>query len=150
MGERESKRLRLGTMLGDVARALVQPPATQRYPAERPEGAAASPRRLRGQLIWDPAQCVGCGLCSKECPANALEVFTLDRKAKRFVIRYHVDRCTFCGQCVESCRFGCLEMAADRWELAATDRSVFTLFYGEEENIAEVRESEEQLDEQPV
>lgn len=147
MGERDNKKLRLGTMLGDVIRAVVRPPVTQLYPQERPEGAAASPRRLRGQLLWDPTKCVGCGLCAKECPANALEVFTLDRKAKRFVIRYHVDRCMFCGQCVESCRFGCLEMAADRWELASTHRDVFTFTYGNEGDIEELVRSEELPDE---
>lgn len=123
----------LGTMFGDIIRSLVRPPVTQRYPFERRE----TPPRLRGQLLYDPERCTGCGLCSKECPADAIEVITLDKKAKRFVIRYHLDRCTFCAQCVESCRFNCLELHGDRWELAGVNPAGFEYYYGEAADVAE-------------
>lgn len=124
----------IGTMFGDVVRSIFRSPATRLYPAERKE----APQRMRGLLCYAPESCVGCGLCSKECPADALEVITLDKKAKRFVIRYDVGRCTFCGQCVASCRFGCLTMPSTQWELAELSKDGFVHLYGRAADVKEV------------
>jgi formate hydrogenlyase subunit 6/NADH:ubiquinone oxidoreductase subunit I len=121
-------------MMRDVIGAIFSRPATEKYPFER----RPSPERLRGALHWDPDKCTGCALCSKDCPANALEVITLDKKSKRFAVRYYVDRCIYCAQCVQNCRFNCLEMASDEWELAALHRGPFTVTYGREEELAEL------------
>lgn len=121
----------IGTLLRDIVHALWQRPATRQYPSERAE---PSPR-LRGALQWDPSRCTGCAMCTRDCPANAIELITLDKANKRFVLRYHLDRCTFCAQCVETCRFGCLNMASDRWELAALSKEPFVLYYGEETDV---------------
>lgn len=126
--------MRLGVMLKDVTTSLFQRPITERYPFERRE----APERLRGRLVWTAEGCTGCGLCVKDCPAGAIEVFVLDKKARRFVFRYHVDRCTFCAQCVVSCRQGCLALAHDAWELAALDREAFTVHCGDENDVASI------------
>jgi formate hydrogenlyase subunit 6/NADH:ubiquinone oxidoreductase subunit I len=126
--------MRIGTMIRDVISAILSRPATEKYPFER----RPVPERLRGSLHWDPEKCTGCALCSKDCPANALEVITLDKKAKRFAVRYYVDRCIYCAQCVQNCRFNCLEMAKDEWELAARQRGPFTVTYGREAELAEL------------
>ncbi|MCZ7668941.1 MAG: 4Fe-4S binding protein [Chloroflexi bacterium] len=125
--------MKIGTMLGDVWRALWQKPVTQKYPFERIE----APKRLRGKLVWDPEKCTGCNLCSKDCPADAIEMITIDKKAKRFVMRYHLDRCTYCAQCVASCRFNCINMSDEQWELAATSKTPFEVNYGRDEDLAE-------------
>jgi formate hydrogenlyase subunit 6/NADH:ubiquinone oxidoreductase subunit I len=126
--------MKIVTMLLDVLRSLGQRPFTRQYPFEK----RPSPERLRGQLHFDPTNCTGCCLCVKECPANALELITLDQKAKQFVMRYNVDRCTFCAQCVQNCRFGCLTMSPEEWELAATNKEPFTIHYGDEADVAAV------------
>lgn len=123
----------IGTMFGDILRSLFRRPATRRYPDER----KATPPRLRGQLFFDPESCVGCGLCCKECPADAIELITLDKKAKRFVVRYDAGKCTYCGQCVVSCRFNCLTMPSTQWELAGFEKENFVHMYGREEDILE-------------
>jgi formate hydrogenlyase subunit 6/NADH:ubiquinone oxidoreductase subunit I len=74
----------------------------------------------------------------KECPATAPELITLDKKEKRLVMRYHLDRCTYCAQCVQNCRFNCLDMAPEEWELAATTRKPFTIYYGNEADVSRV------------
>lgn len=126
--------MKIVTMLQDVLHALWRGPFTQKYPAEK----LPTPERLRGQLFFDPTNCTGCCLCIKECPANALELITLDRKEKRFVMRYHLDRCTYCAECVKNCRFDCLEMSSDAWELAATSKEPFTIHYGDEADVDRV------------
>ncbi len=125
--------MKFGTMLKDVSSSLIKKPVTERYPFERRE----APDRLRGRLYWNPENCIGCDLCAKDCPAMAIELIVLDKKAKRFVLCYHLDRCTFCAQCVESCRHGCLEMAAGEWELASLSKDAFTIYYGEESDVRE-------------
>ncbi len=123
--------MKIGAMIGDIVISLFKRPATERYPYER----KPAPTRLRGKLWWDPAKCSGCQLCIKDCPSEALELITIDRVAKRFVMRYHADRCTYCGQCVENCRFACLGMSSEEWELAALDKEPFTVHYGREEDV---------------
>ena len=125
---------RVGAMLGDVTRSLFKRPVTEKYPFER----RAAPERLRGKLYYDPEKCTGCGLCNKDCPSNAIELITLDKKAKRFVLKYHMDRCTYCAQCVQNCRFECLGMSPDQWELAALSKEPFTVYYGKDEDVQAV------------
>ncbi len=118
-------------MLQDTLRSLVHAPATEVTPV-------AAPSRLRGRLHWDPEGCTGCSLCVKDCPADAIELMTLDRKAKRFVMRYSADRCTFCGQCVENCRFDRLSMSSEEWSLAASTHAGFTIYYGDDADVEQV------------
>jgi formate hydrogenlyase subunit 6/NADH:ubiquinone oxidoreductase subunit I len=123
--------MRFGTMLFDVIGSLFRKPATQKYPFERTE----VPERLRGKLNWDPTKCTGCSLCVKDCPAQAIEIITIDRATKKFIARYHADRCTYCAQCVHNCRFKCVDMSNEYWELAALNKEPFTVYYGDEANL---------------
>ena len=132
--------MKIGSMFGDILSALVHRPATEKYPYER----HAAPERLRGALWFKPETCTGCGICIKDCPANAVELITLDKKAKRFVLRYHVDRCTFCAQCVKSCNNKCLGMSNEQWELAQLNKKAFILNYGQAADIQACQEQPEQ------
>jgi len=113
--------IKIGSMWKDVTKSLFVRPATERYPYEK----TAAPQRLRGILAWDYATCTGCTLCQRDCPAEAIEVEVIDRKAKQFNFTYYADRCTFCAQCVHSCRVGALEMSHDTWELADLSLEAF-------------------------
>ncbi len=124
--------MRIGAMLGDTIRSLLKKPVTEKYPFERLH---PGPERLRGALSYQTGKCSGCGVCVKDCPANALEVVTLDKKAKKFVIVYHVDRCTFCAQCVKSCNYKCFAMANQEWELAGLKRESFIRYYGTDDEV---------------
>ena len=119
--------IRIGSMINDVTRSLFKRPFTQRYPFVVEPVA----ERTRGQLEWDREKCNGCGLCARDCPAQAIEVKTIDRAQKRFIYNYRTDRCIYCGQCVESCKPGALVLSKDRWHLAATNKEPFSLQYGE-------------------
>jgi formate hydrogenlyase subunit 6/NADH:ubiquinone oxidoreductase subunit I len=123
--------MKLGAMFGDMFRSLFKRPVTEMYPFQK----TAAPARLRGELHYSPEKCTGCQLCVKDCPSNAIELITVDKATKRFVMRYHIDRCTFCAQCVQNCRFSCLGMSNEQWELAALKKEAFTVTYGREEDV---------------
>jgi len=123
--------MKLGAMLKDVLTSFFRPPVTQNYPVQK----APVAERFRGHLFYDPSKCTGCGLCVKDCPSNAIELITLDRAAKRFVIRYHEDRCIYCGQCALNCKFKCMGMTNEQWEMAALNKQAFEVHYGKEEDI---------------
>jgi formate hydrogenlyase subunit 6/NADH:ubiquinone oxidoreductase subunit I len=132
--------MKLGAMFKDVAQSLFAKPITQQYPYER----QAPPERLHGKLVWNQGKCTGCSLCTKDCPADAIEMVVNDKASKTFVLEYRLDRCIFCAQCVQNCRFKCLELSHQDWELAALNKDGFTIYYGPEENIRAY--CEEQVD----
>lgn len=124
--------MKIAVMLRDVLSGLLHRPATQRYPLNRVE----PPARLRAKLHWKPADCTGCALCVKDCPADAIELITIDKASKRFVMRYDLSRCVFCGQCTQNCRFDCLTFTHDEWELAGADKAAFVIYYGDAQDVA--------------
>ena len=132
--------MRLPTMLVDILGSLVRRPATRQYPS----APSTPPPRLRGRVHWDPQRCTGCRLCVMDCPASALELFTLDKAAHRFVLRYDAARCTFCSQCVESCNHGSIWQANDEWELAGPDRQAFIAYYGADDDVEQILAGEPQ------
>ena len=123
--------MRIGAMISDIVSSLFKKPVTQMYPFTRTE----TPENLRGKLIWDPQQCSGCQLCIKDCPSNAIELIVIDKVAKRFVMKYHIDRCTFCDQCVQSCRFKCLNLSDNQWEMASLQQEPLVVYYGKDEDV---------------
>lgn len=134
--------MKLPIILFDLIHSLFSKPATEPFPAAKTDDIT----RLRGKLDWHPEHCAGCGLCVKDCPADALELITLDKASKRFVMHYDVGRCTFCGQCVQSCRFDCLDLSSTEWSMATTDKARFSIYYGEQADVAQVLGTADQRD----
>jgi len=68
----------------------------------------------RGRLAFDYDKCVGCGLCERVCPANAIEFYPVnvnEKKSKRLVI--YLSRCTYCSECVNICNKDALHMTPE-------------------------------------
>ena len=78
----------IGSMFGDVFKSLFKKPVTEKYPFAE----SVTPEHFRGKLEWDPEKCTGCQLCVKDCPSNAIEIITIDKVNKKFVMRYHMER----------------------------------------------------------
>ena len=131
--------MKLGIMFQDIFESFFKKSATQLYPVER----VAPPERYRGVLSYDPSLCTGCRLCVKDCPSNALELVILDRAAKQYVVKYHMDRCIYCGQCMVNCKFNCIDMSNQDWEHAALNKD-FMVYYGRDEDIAKHLENSAQ------
>ena len=121
----------IGTMFQDIVESFFKKHATQLYPGER----TAPPLRYRGVLSYTPSGCTGCSLCVKDCPSDAIELIILDRAAKKYVVKYHMDRCIYCGQCVVNCKFKCIGMSNQDWEHASLNQD-FMVYYGRDEEIA--------------
>ncbi len=62
------------------------------------------PSGFRGKIKYYKNKCIGCRLCTKVCPSDAV---VFNSKTKK--IDYHLFRCTFCGECVNICPVKALE-----------------------------------------
>jgi len=84
---------------------LFKQPATISYP----NGALQIADNYRGRIVYDATNCIGCGMCVRDCPAGALIIVNegtkTDRKMKAVL---NVGHCIFCCQCVDSCPKKCL------------------------------------------
>jgi len=106
-------------MIKELLSQLFRKPATSKYPfvkAEVPEG-------FRGKQVYDPDLCISCGLCSRDCPAKAIEMVEVDGKRGPL---FHLDLCIFCYQCAESCPRNAIT-SSEFFELATTDKSSLVL-----------------------
>ena len=106
--------IRPGKMFREVLNHLLKKPATIKYPAET----VTMPDKFRAKLKFFADKCIGCKLCMKDCPANAIFI---EKVGDTLEAEVYLDRCIYCAQCVDSCPKKALE-ATPNYELAQIDR----------------------------
>jgi formate hydrogenlyase subunit 6/NADH:ubiquinone oxidoreductase subunit I len=74
-----------------------------------------TPPNFRGKILYDKEKCIGCKLCLKVCPCEAIEYKHEEKK-----IKIYLSRCCFCSQCNDICPVNCLSMSSE-FLLAGTD-----------------------------
>ncbi len=103
--------------MGLTAKYMFKKPETRQYPEEEwtPEGS------YRGRPVLvdakDGERCVACGLCSRVCPALAIEVQAAEteKDKERYPVKFEINmlRCIFCGYCEEVCPEEAIIMSKD-------------------------------------
>lgn len=100
---------------------MFKPKFTRQYPEER----WIPPASFRGRPVLvqeddGSERCVACGLCSRVCPALAIEVQAgeTEQEKERYPAKFEINmvRCIFCGFCEEVCPEEAIVMS-DEFEL---------------------------------
>ena len=111
---------RPGAIWREITKNLGRKPATRMYPKERP----FLPPNFRGRPVFNPkGGCVGCMLCVKDCPSDAVKITKIEEK--HFSCTFNLGNCIYCGQCADSCPKKVISMSKE-FELATFDRSTLT------------------------
>jgi len=129
-------------------RTMFKPKFTMEYPEVKyiPEGSY----RGRPVLVEEnngEERCVACGLCSRVCPALAIEVQAAetDREKERYPEKFEINmlRCIFCGFCEEVCPEEAIVMSKD-YELAFSNRE--DAIYGKDKLLVPVNQLQDRID----
>src|SRR5512137_2582557 len=108
------KKTRVSPMIKEVFSHLFKKAATSKYPFVKCE----VPENFRGRQVFDITLCISCGLCSRDCPAKAIEMVEVAEKRRPL---FHLDQCIFCYQCAEGCPRNAIKSSAI-FELATTNK----------------------------
>jgi len=101
-----------------------------KFTMQYPEVKFNPPSSYRGRPVLaleenGQERCVACGLCSRVCPALAIEVQAAEteREKERYPVKFEINmlRCIFCGFCEEVCPEEAILMSKD-YELVFTNR----------------------------
>lgn len=89
------------SMSKTVFKSLFSKPATLMYPIEP----RIPYKNTRGHIAITINDCIFCGICSKKCPSDAINVAKTEKQ-------WEIDRfkCVSCNLCVEVCPKKCLTM----------------------------------------
>ena len=112
-------------MIRQVLQSLFKKPATTLYPFVKTE----MPDKFRGKLKYYPERCIGCMLCMRDCPSDAIAIKKIGEK--KFQAEIDLSKCIYCAQCVDSCPKKALESTKE-FELAKLDREKLKVTFGEE------------------
>jgi len=118
--------MRPGKMLREVLGSIFKKPATNLYPAQKME----MPERFRGKIKFDPAKCIGCKLCMRDCPTKAITINKVGEN--KFEAVFDLGRCIYCAQCVDTCPKKALSTTKEV-ELAQLDKNKLKVVYSYQE-----------------
>jgi len=113
---------------------MLTKPVTFQYPEEK----RTMPERYRGRHFLNRDEnglerCVGCSLCSINCPVGCIHVVSAENTeenrvspGERYAAVYEINllRCIYCGYCEEACPVDAVVLR-EHYELADYDRDKY-------------------------
>jgi NADH-quinone oxidoreductase subunit I len=137
----------IGRGLALTFKQLFKPKFTRQYPEVRwePEGSY----RGRPVLVEEESgeRCVACGLCSRVCPALAIEVQAgeTEREKERYPELFEINmlRCIYCAYCEEVCPEEAIVMSKD-YDIVFTNQEEAIL--GKEDLLVPVERLQDRLE----
>lgn len=127
---------------------MIRPKVTMEYPEVKFEPPASY--RGRPVLVQEKngvERCVACGLCSRVCPALAIEVQAAETELEkeRYPEKFEINmlRCIFCGFCEEVCPEEAIVMSKD-YELVFTNRD--DAIYGKDKLLVPVEQLKDRIE----
>ena len=127
---------------------MFSPSVTMQYPEVKFEPPASY--RGRPVLVQETngaERCVACGLCSRVCPALAIEVQAAETELEkeRYPQKFEINmlRCIFCGFCEEVCPEEAIVMSKD-YELVFHNRE--SAIYGKDKLLVPVDELKDRIE----
>ena len=99
-------------MLNLVLTNISRKPATRLYPFE----IRVPFKESKGRIVFNPENCILCGICQKKCPPDAI---TVTKANKTWEI--NVFRCITCTECVSACPKDCITISNERAKTGAKE-----------------------------
>ena len=133
--------------LGITLKQIFKTKFTRQYPEERWEPTGSY--RGRPVLVEEEGQerCVACGLCSRVCPALAIEVQAgeTEKEKERYPELFEINmlRCIYCGFCEEVCPEEAIVMSKD-YDIVFTNQEDAIL--GKEELLVPIHKLQDRLE----
>ena len=110
-----------------VLKHLFMRPVTLEYPEKKRFQSEA----FRGKPVVNIGDstncCVGCGICKKVCPSNAIS-FEKDENGKIVSYTFDLEKCIFCGNCMYYCPHGAIKLT-ENFELGTPDKKELKVQY---------------------
>lgn len=104
-----------------VLKHLFMRPVTLEYPEKNRFQSDA----FRGKP--EVSGCVGCGICKKVCPSNAID-FVKDENGNVVSYTFDLNKCILCGNCMYYCPHNAIKMTGE-FELASENKNELLLMY---------------------
>lgn len=88
-----------GVMEKEILKNAINKPATVNYPFEK----SPPPEGFRGIPELDIGKCLGCSVCARNCPSEAIEMVPDERTRTKKSPMFILAKCINCGICAFVC-----------------------------------------------